>query len=166
MSDIERELYRVHRETQNKYVYFLLAAVGAALGFALAQTKDQSLGFSHIILFIALLSWGLSFYFGCKQLQKIMGAMYENMELLEVNKGEHPLVGNNPNAIAHMRKFIKNRLEKASEEASLYGNKQFEYFIVGSFIYILWHVFEMLIKNQPFYSWIKLSLNYLYRLIT
>jgi hypothetical protein len=39
-SDDQMEVYKQHRNAQEKYVYFLLAAAGAAIGFAVNQTKE------------------------------------------------------------------------------------------------------------------------------
>jgi hypothetical protein len=51
VSDENRlELFRALRDTQEKYVYFLLAAAGAAIGFALSQTQQATLSWSKLPL--------------------------------------------------------------------------------------------------------------------
>ncbi|NNH18505.1 hypothetical protein HLB01_05555 [Bordetella trematum] len=54
--------------SREKYSYFQLGAAGACIAFALTQSKDQVLGLIHIPLGLALLLWGLSFYFGSKSI--------------------------------------------------------------------------------------------------
>jgi hypothetical protein len=39
--DGKLELLRAHRTAADKYTYFLLAAAGAAIGFALNQTRES-----------------------------------------------------------------------------------------------------------------------------
>ncbi|MDZ7781751.1 MAG: hypothetical protein U5K56_01995 [Halioglobus sp.] len=50
---------------------FSLAAAGAAIGFAVTQTKGASLSFSQLPLGFGVLSWAVSFYFGCRSEQKV-----------------------------------------------------------------------------------------------
>lgn len=57
------ELYRAHRTAQDKYTYFILAAAGAAIAFALNQTHDATLSWFKLPLGAAVLCWGLSFFF-------------------------------------------------------------------------------------------------------
>jgi hypothetical protein len=54
-----REVYRALREAQNRYSYFLLAAAGGGVGFAVSQTRDAALDRTHSLLGCALLAWGL-----------------------------------------------------------------------------------------------------------
>src|SRR4051794_11241817 len=84
------ELHRAVRESADKYIYFLLAASGAAIGFALTQTQEATLSKSMILLALAVVFWGLSFYCGCKQLVQTRSFTFLNYELLRVRQGEHP----------------------------------------------------------------------------
>ena len=61
LDEIELEVYRQHRVSQDKYAYFLLAAAGAAIAFSLNQTHSAALSRSHWSLAGAGLCWGLSF---------------------------------------------------------------------------------------------------------
>lgn len=96
MSEEIREVYRQLRLAQEKYVYFLLAAAGAAIGFALSQTHDSVLSRSQLPLGAAVLCWGLSFFFGCRHLAYVSSTLYANAELLKVEGGQHPEVGRHP----------------------------------------------------------------------
>lgn len=49
----ELELFRQFRSVQQKNSYFLLAAAGAAMAFAMTQTKAEPLNWSHLL-------WALS----------------------------------------------------------------------------------------------------------
>jgi hypothetical protein len=84
------EIYRQLRLAQDKYTYFLLAAVGAAIGLAITQTQDSALSWSQIPLAAAVLCWGLSFIFGCLHLLYTSNALYTNAEQMKVERGLHP----------------------------------------------------------------------------
>lgn len=139
----ELEIYRQFRTAQDKYGYFLLAAVGAAIGFALNQTNGKAISCSQIPLGVGLFFWSLSFYFGCKHLTYVSSNMYANLELLRVQKGKHPNAGNHPQVIKAASEGIREAIESNSKWSSRFANWQFRSFLLGSASYIGWHIWEM-----------------------
>ena len=95
-SELQRELYRTLREAQDKYTYFLLAAAGAAIGLAVSQTQGARIVWAQIPLALAVLSWGLSFYFGCRHVAYVNSTIYANVELLRVQAGRTSQRRNSP----------------------------------------------------------------------
>ena len=142
-NESERELFRLHRESQTKYTYFLLAGVAAAIGFALTQTKELELSSTQIPLGIALLSWAVSFFCGCKQLQYVTSTLYNNAELIKVESGRHQIFGRNVEAIQIGSSMLRDVLERSSVTSGRYGEWQFRLLIYGALLYIAWHIFEM-----------------------
>jgi hypothetical protein len=135
------ELHRAVRESADKYIYFLLAASGAAIGFALTQTQEATLSKSMILLALAVVFWGLSFYCGCKQLVQTRGFTFLNYELLRVRQGEHPEFPREASGL------IQDYLEKMSDRLGKWGNWQFRFLITGAVLYVAWHVLEMYIRT-------------------
>ena len=90
MSDQETELYKLHRASQDKYAYFLLAAAGTAIGFALAQTKAALLSWNHVPLAAAAALWACSFYMGCVRLHWVDASLFNNAALLKMERGADP----------------------------------------------------------------------------
>jgi hypothetical protein len=135
------ELHRAVRESADKYIYFLLAASGAAIGFALTQTQEATLSKSMILLALAVVFWGLSFYCGCKQLVQTSGFTFLNYELLRVRQGEHPEFPREASGL------IQDYLEKMSDRLGKWGNWQFRFLITGAVLYVAWHVLEMYIRT-------------------
>ena len=80
-NDLLKEVYQQFRTSQDKYSYFLLAAAGAAIGFALTQTQGKPLSWSQLPLALAVVCWGLSFYFGCYFIEHITSSLYANFDL-------------------------------------------------------------------------------------
>ena len=66
MSDKDFELYLQHRIGQDKYVYFLLAAAAAGIALSVQMTADASANWRLVPLAMAVLSWAISFFAGCK----------------------------------------------------------------------------------------------------
>lgn len=147
-SEQEMELYRQLRASQDKYVYFLLAAVGASIAFALSQTQGMTLAISQIPLGIGIFTWGLSFFFGCLHLEYVSSTLYANITMLKIENGNHPEVGNHPQLVAAASQGIRSAIEANITCASRYGKLQFMFFIIGVVFYISWHAIEMWLRGN------------------
>lgn len=146
-SEKELEVYRQLRTSQDKYVYFLLAAVGAAIALVVNQTQGMPLSWSLIPLVCAVLLWGLSFLFGCLHLQYVNSILYANADLLKVEAGEHPEVGRHPEIMAAASEGIRAAIESNSRRSSRFGRWQFYSLILGAIAYLAWHILEMYLRT-------------------
>ena len=141
------EVYRQHRTAQEKYVYFLLAATGAAIALAVNQTHDAKLMWSQIPLALAVGLWSLSFFFGCKHLHYVESTLFANGELLKVLTGEHQEVGDNPQFIAATSEGIRKAINSNSKLAVQFAHIQFLCLVFGAIAYLCWHVLEMWLRS-------------------
>ena len=142
------ELCRQLRTSQDKYAYFLLAAVGASIAFALNQTQGISLEKSQIPLAISVLLWGFSFFFGCRHLQYVSSTLYANIEMLKIESGRHPNIGNHPQVVAAASEGARSAIESNSETSNNLAKLQFRLFIAGVVFYIFWHTLEMWLRSN------------------
>ena len=147
MSEKENEIYRALRESQNKYTYFLLAAAGAAIALAVNQTHGAVLIWSQVPLAIGVLSWGLSFLFGCRHIAYINSTLYANFELLRVENWQHPEVGIHSQLMAAASEGIQQAIKSNSERANRHSHLQFRFLVMGAVFYIIWHVLEMYLRG-------------------
>ena len=147
MPDTTGEVYRSLRQIQNKHTYFLLAAAGAAIAFALSKTQSSMLDMYQIPLALGILCWGLSFFCGCRYVDYVSSHLYSNAMLLQVERGQHPVAGTQSQMIAAASAGIRDAMESNSEKANRLGHWQFRFLIAGAVFYILWHVFEMYLRG-------------------
>ncbi len=145
--ETELEVYRQLYESQNKYTYFLLAAVGAAIGFAITQTNGKSLNISQIPLAISLLLWAGSFYCGCKYLAYYTSALRANLGYFKIIKGQDPIVGDHPQMIKAAEEGISSAFESNSNYGAFFWRWQFRFCVFGGISYILWCVLEMYLRS-------------------
>lgn len=143
-----REIYKALREEQKKYTYFLLAVSGAAIALAVNKTQMLTLECSQAPLAFAVLSWGTSFYFGCRNIQFVCSTLYANAQLLNVEDDLHPEIGNNPQMKAAAIEGIRQAINSNSDEANNLAHWQFRLLIAGAVLYIFWHVFEMYLRGN------------------
>lgn len=147
-NDAEKVLFEAHRTGQDKYTYFLLAGAGAAIGFAVTRTSDAVMSWSQVPLALAVVAWGLSFFFGCRQIAYVQSVLYSNSELIRVNEGRHPMAGNHPEAMAIGRESLSKALDRHNNRASLFARWQFYMLVAGGVLYVLWHALEMYLRSR------------------
>jgi len=146
-NDSELEIYRALREAQNKYAYFLLAAAGAAITFALNQTQGAALCWSQMPLAAAVFSWGLSFFFGYRHLAYVSSTLYSNAQHFRAERGQHPQVGSDPQRVALASAAFMAAAEENANRGNRFGHLQFHLFVTGTVFYIGWHVLEMYLRG-------------------
>jgi hypothetical protein len=146
-SEQQIEIYRQHRTAQDKYVYFLLAAVGAGIALAVNQTQGAKLAWSQIPLACAVAFWALSFFFGCRHLGYVESTLFANMGLLKVTAGEDPQIGRHPQLMAIASKGIQEAIELNSKRAGRFARWQFRSLVLGAISYLAWHVIEMWLRS-------------------
>ena len=146
-SEQQIEIYRQHRNAQEKYVYFLLAAVGAAIALAINQTQGAKIAWSQLPLAIAIILWSLSFFFGCRHLAYVESTLFANASLLEVKSGQHPEVDTHPQMMAAASEGIREAIKSNSKWAVRFARWQFNCLLLGAISYLGWHVFEMWLRS-------------------
>jgi hypothetical protein len=146
-SELQRDLYKILRDAQEKYTYFLLTAAGAGIAFAANQTQGMSLAWSQAPLGLAVVTWGLSFYFGCRHVEWVNSAIYANTELLKVEAGQHPEAGTHPEMIAAASAGIRAAIKGNSDTANKLAHWQFRALVAGGVLYVAWHVLGMYLRT-------------------
>lgn len=146
MSEYSIEIYKALRESQHKYVYFLLASAAAGIGLGLQQTSGNAISTSQLPLLIAGLLWGISFYCGCRQIQYTNSNLYANMELIQIEEGKHPELKGDRQKMAASEGIVQ-AMESNSTVANRFGHWQFRLLMLGAICYIVWHIFEMYLTS-------------------
>ena len=148
MSDsAEHEVYRQHRNAQEKFIYFLLAITGSAIAYALNRAENQPLSIFLIPWGVAILLWGLSFFFGIRHIAYLTSNLYANFELIKVQKGQSKEAGNTPLLIEAAVEGINKAINANNDKAVLFAKLQVNLFMIGIFFYVVWQVIEMSIVN-------------------
>jgi hypothetical protein len=142
------EMYRQQRTHQEQYVYFLLAAAASAIAYALNRAEDRALTLILIPWGIALILWGLSFYFGCRHLNKIDTIIFQNIEGIKIEAGRNPKIGSRPDVIAIALEEFKKATASESKIAHLLASLQFWFFIAGILAYVIWQLIEMYVRSR------------------
>jgi hypothetical protein len=136
------EVYRAHRDLQSRYIYTLLAAAAAAIGFAVTQTQTATLGWSHAPLAAAVICWAVSFYCGCRHLGFAISGLYANAMALDAESGRYQPSPELTADTKSLHELVKTTGAKASD----FANWQLRLLIWGSVAFIVWHVGQMYLR--------------------
>jgi hypothetical protein len=143
VEDDLKELHRAHTAAQDKYTYFLLAAAGAAIAFAVQKTEGLPLSWWLLPVAGATLAWAASFYCGCQNLSWVGSALSANFALLQLRSGTHPKQPPHPQIVEAAAKGTLSAIESNTQKARLYGVWQFRLVVLGAVLFIAWRILEM-----------------------
>jgi hypothetical protein len=146
-SETELELYRSLRQAQERFVYFMLAAAGAAIAFAVTQTQNANLSWAQLPLAVAVVCWGCSFFAGGMHLRYVSSNLYANFELLKIESGGHPQVGSHPQWVQAVSEGVREAIETNSNWSNFYAQLQFHMMVAGAIFFVIWDVFAMYLRT-------------------
>ena len=140
MADNERiELSKLYVAGESRYSYFLLAAAASAIAFAVQKTSGLRLSWYEIPLAFAVVCWGISFYFGCRCVNLMQGAMFMNISMLELSS----VRSGNPEELKGRIKLVLSEMNGMNDKATAYDRWQFRLLITGAILFLAWHVLGM-----------------------
>lgn len=146
-NDEKFEIFKQHHTGRDKYTYFLLAVTASAIAFSVQKTDGLKLAWSMLPLGLAVLLWGLSFYFGCQNLLWVQASIYANYNLFELQKGVHPDQPAHPQLLEAAINGVRSALESNIKNTQFYAQWQFRLLITGAVFFLIWHIIEMIIRT-------------------
>jgi hypothetical protein len=145
MSDDSHLLHlnRTHAEGHSKYVYFLLAATGAALGYALQKLDSSTLNTQVWFGLAAIACWLISFFCGCRHITKIQSAILSNYQLIQLQQGSHPMQPRSPEETLIAWSVTTSAIESKNNKAQLFFRLQFLFLAIGVLLFATWRVLAL-----------------------
>lgn len=99
---------------------------------------------SQVPLGAAVLSWGLSFFFGTRNVEYENSNLFANYDLVRILGGAHPdLAGRHPDFQKAAASGISEAMELNAKSAGKFARWQFRLLVLGALFYLGWHVLEM-----------------------
>ena len=146
--ELRTEVIRRLGTVQDKLDYWLMAVAASAIAFAIHQTHGSALRWSLLPLGIAVGTWAVSFFAGCRRQSWIQAGLHTNLGRLRIEGGMDPLAGTNPEKIALGLETLESIFDKQSSKGQCWARVQFRALVVGAVCYLLWHVVEMWITTS------------------
>jgi hypothetical protein len=142
--DGTKELWQQHRQSQDKYTYFLLAAAASALAFAIQKTESCTVSWELALAGLAAVAWGTSFYCGCQQIVWVQTSLYANHSLLELKAGKHRDQPSSHEGFALAVHVVQQTIDENGRAAQRHAIWQFRTLVLGGAFFIAWHVTQIL----------------------
>jgi hypothetical protein len=139
-----QDIQKLHFESHNKYVYFLLGATGAALGYALQKLDGHPITPWVAPGLFAVFCWLASFYAGCLRITWTHRAMHSDYSSVQLQRGIHLKQPKNPAETQLAIETTKNLTLSNLQKSSTYLRLQFWLLTVGLAAFVAWRVLEML----------------------
>ncbi|EDM46811.1 hypothetical protein [Marinobacter algicola] len=146
--NLELELSKQFKASQERYVYFVLAASASAIGFAMTQSKTEPLNYFHAPLGLAIFLWAVSFVSGLKVVEYAVSVTFQNQNYLAFKRELHSLQAENKSElIAQFKERLDETVGKQEAKMQLYGGLQSWCLLLGGLFYIVWHGARMWALN-------------------
>jgi hypothetical protein len=142
-NDLIQQTRESHENGQEKYTYFLLAAAGAAIGFAVQKTEGLLLSWWLLPVALSIVCWGVSFYFGCKNITWVQASKGANYNLLRLHNDSHPEQPSNEGELLGAVHGVKSALSENMKKAQFCYEWQFRSLVMGAVFFIGWRIAEM-----------------------
>jgi hypothetical protein len=133
-SDFIREIL----SAENKYIYYVLAATGACIAFAINKTDQALISWSHIPWVLAVLCWAISLYFGTRILMNETEYMAD-VALVDMTNQADPNFQPDPQ--------FEARRHRRAQRKGQYKWWQFTLLLAGAAFFMIWHVLEMFLRT-------------------
>lgn len=146
--EVLRHLHQQHSSAQQQATYFLMAAAASAVAFAVQKSGDAILSMPLILLGLATILWGVSFYLGMRHLSYIQSATMSNYFLIQLHDGVHPKQPKSAEELQFATRVTGAAVERKTELAAQCGTWQVRLFLIGSIFFVAWHVL-MIIERSP-----------------
>jgi|SRR5665213_2085597 len=142
-----KDLYLLHRQAQDKYSYFLLAAAASGLGFAIQKSENLPLHWTMLLLAAAALAWLGSFFCGVRNISKVLTALGANYGLLQLKSGRHENQPPDADSTTGAIRGIIRVIDVSANQARHYANWQFYLLVAGAVLFLAWHVARLVVGN-------------------
>lgn len=148
--DTELALVQELKAGKVKFCYFIMAASGSAIGFAITQTKTTAFETHHYIWLAAVIFWALSFFCGIRYISKINSVIFSNVTYLQ---NKRKIYGGSASQEFELQQLNESKFHEAVSEDNnslvLYGHAQVYLLLSGALVYVIWHVYRMWDSTLP-----------------
>jgi uncharacterized membrane protein YeaQ/YmgE (transglycosylase-associated protein family) len=143
MDDALRELYGEAQRSQAQFIYFVLGAAGAAIGFAVHQTTGKPLTWIMAPIGAAVILWALSFFCGLVAIQRRQAAIFRNFNFHQTKAGALQISPHAHVILAEEFAEAEAELTKLSRKPHAWMALQRWCLFLGALAYLTGHVMQM-----------------------
>lgn len=91
--------------------------------------------------------WCASLYCGYRMLQWSLRTLWINSEIIDLQRGVHPMAGRHREAVQIGLEASSESYEKAGDRVAGYATWQFRFLMIGGAFFLAWHIWEMYLRT-------------------
>lgn len=134
-----------YRLSDQRYAYFLLAVAASAMAFVARITSESTWHWPMLFLGFSLLSWAVSFYYGCCYINTIHKMM--ETDIRDLKKLSNCIqIGRDYESYPHASSMGKEKVRLSQKKDKLYGH-QFSLIAFGGICFIIWHIVGIIYRS-------------------
>lgn len=141
--NLEIELARHYRTTQERYIYFQIAAAGSAIGFALTQSKLEPLQWLHFPLGVAVAMWAMSFIAGIRVIEYLGSVVFMNYDYLVKKRELLSYETGGVKGFEMLNTLADSVMRVKQKRCAFWRRVQTWCLLLGALSYIVWHGIRM-----------------------
>jgi len=142
-AQLQSEIQKQLRESQNKFVYYILALNIASIGFSLSRTMDQMLNDTHIPLGLAIVLWGLSIYCAFSFVKVFQSGLMANNAYFDVIRGNVKDIEPSDRVKETAKEVTAIEGDKISARSSKNYRWMQYFFYLGIVSFVVWQLIHM-----------------------
>jgi hypothetical protein len=139
---------------EDKYVFFILGVAAAAIAYGMQRTSSSSLHSFDVVLGLAYVFWGFSFWAGCRNRDRRLKAATDHVLLslaklaIEMQQSIIPpsVLHEYADAAAQAIKDGEAERSQAVVDAQYWFHLQFGLLIAGALCFFVWHIIGMSLR--------------------
>ncbi|MFQ2043621.1 hypothetical protein [Aeromonas veronii] len=140
----EVELIKMYKAAQEKYIYFLMAAAGSGIGFAIVQTKVEKLAYHHALWGLSVVLWALSFLCGLQFIEHLNSTTFQNANYLGLKRDlSNCTIEQRKSLAADVHAVYQSTMDRHQQSMEFFGKWQMYLLLSGALCYVVWHIYKM-----------------------
>lgn len=153
ISDLRSESLKQFEDQAQKYVYALMTAATAALGFAVNASMGQALSWPSVFLGVAIAGFGASFFYGCRLRSLRLSMISDSIKWIDLLVVDKYKVGET--AEEFHAKYTAE-MDKSHKKMRLFSLLQEGFLGLGVLSFVIWRIFEMysLTSKSKCFLWV------------
>lgn len=141
------EIAKAYNDGSSQFTYFLAAAAGAGIGYALTKLDGQLWSPRMVLGLAALGLWLLSFFSGCMLITWGLKVLTSNHIFVSLQEGSHPKQPSTKVELQVALDVTTKAMERKVTIAKWFKTSQVWSLYLGVLVFTAWRLFEMFSPN-------------------
>jgi hypothetical protein len=146
------DLVKTLRDSDIKYIYYVIALNIAGVAFSINQTKDAVYNEYHILLVVAVAFWAMGVFLGFQFLFRFKDSLQYTINgsqiANDILKAKTDILNKEEVSQMAFNDFDTKSVNVQIKARRLYRGSLIVFYL-GSLVFVTWHITNMILINKP-----------------